>query len=69
MFEDEDRVDFSDERFDYGEARRNVTGIVDRVVITVTYAMRDEETARIISVRPASRKERKRYAQGKDQGR
>jgi uncharacterized protein len=52
-----------DERFDYGEERRNATGLVEGVYVTVTYTMRGEETARIISAHPASRKERKHYGQ------
>jgi uncharacterized DUF497 family protein len=63
VFRDESRIDWVDERFDYGEERRNATGMVDGLRLTVTYTMRDEETARIISVRPASRRERKRYVQ------
>lgn len=60
VFLDEDRLDFEDARVAYGEERRNVTGLVDGVVLTVTYTLRDD-AARIISVRRASRKERRRY--------
>jgi uncharacterized DUF497 family protein len=63
VFDDEHRVDLVDERFDYGEERRNATGLVEGVSVTVTYTMRGEETARIISAHPASRKERKHYGQ------
>jgi uncharacterized DUF497 family protein len=64
VFLDENRVDVEDKRFDYGEERRNTTGIVGGVAITVTYSVEAEGVARIISVRFASRKERKRYGQG-----
>lgn len=63
VFLDEARVDWADERFVYGEERRNVTGIVDGLRLTVSYTMRDVGTARLISVRPASREERRRYGQ------
>lgn len=70
VFADERRVDGVDLRLDYGEERRNVTGVVDDLSLTVTYTMRGEEIARIISVRPASTKERKRYGQDRqDQAR
>lgn len=54
-----------DERFDYGEERRNATGLVEGLYVTVTYTMRGWETARIISAHPASRKERKHYGQNR----
>lgn len=68
VFLDEERLDIEDTRYSYGEERRNVIGliegtligIVDGITITVTYTMR-EETARIISARPASKKERLLY--------
>lgn len=63
VFLDEARLDWADERFAYGEERRNVTGMVGGARLTVTYTMAAEETARIISVRFASRKERKRHGQ------
>lgn len=54
------RLDFPDQRANYGEERRNTTGVVDGAVLTVTYTPRGA-VCRIISVRPASRKERRRH--------
>lgn len=60
---DEQRLEVPDERFTYDEARINVLGAVDGVVIHVTYTM-GGEVRRIISARPASKKERRRYGYG-----
>lgn len=50
-----------DDRFDYGEIRRNSIGAVDgAVVLTVTHTDR-HGVVRIISARPAKRAERERY--------
>jgi uncharacterized protein len=50
-----------DDRFEYGEVRRNSIGAIDGVlVIVVTHTDRDGKT-RIISARPAKRAERDRY--------
>jgi uncharacterized DUF497 family protein len=49
-------------RQDYGEERRNIVGVVNRVCIIVTYTMRGD-VCRIISARKANRKERKEYGQ------
>jgi uncharacterized protein len=52
---------FEDDRRDYGEQRLNSIGSASGVVIlTVTHTDRQGVT-RIISARPASRRERKRY--------
>jgi uncharacterized DUF497 family protein len=61
VFLDPNRLDAMDARKNYGEERRNAIGLVGGVVLHVTYTMRDGDTARLISVRLASRKERKRY--------
>ena len=60
IFLDEARLEQVDARQPYGEDRINVIGIVEDVVLQVTYTMRGD-TARIISARRASRKERQRY--------
>ena len=60
VFDDPDRLDVGDERFDYGEERRNAVGMAEGVVLTVSYTMRDG-VCRIISARPASRREREAY--------
>ncbi|MEQ8266444.1 MAG: BrnT family toxin [Parvibaculum sp.] len=60
VFSDPDRLDVGDERFAYGEERRNAVGAVDGAVLTVSYTMRGD-ICRIISARRASRKERDAY--------
>jgi uncharacterized protein len=56
-------VTLDDVRFDYGEIRSITIGQVDGVVmLTVVHTDRAGRT-RIISARPASRKERMRYEQ------
>lgn len=65
VFDDPDRISIADIRRDYGEARTNTTGMVRGVlIVTVTHLDRDG-TTRLISARPASRKERRKY-HGKD---
>ena len=50
-----------DDRFDYGEIRENSIGMVDGLVfILVTHTDRADRK-RIISARPATRRERERY--------
>ncbi len=49
-----------DDRDDYGEERLTVFGMVDGLLLAVTYTMRGE-TTRLISARKATRHERKRY--------
>jgi uncharacterized protein len=51
-----------DDRFDYGEDRWLAVGRIGDQVFTVCYTMRGG-VYRIISLRPASRKERQAYAQ------
>jgi uncharacterized DUF497 family protein len=60
VFLDNNRIDDLDTRRSYGEERRNVTGTVNGIILTVTYTMRDD-IARIISARKASKKERVKY--------
>lgn len=61
-------VTVEDVRFDYGEVRSISIGRVDGlVVLTVVHTDRDGRT-RIISARPASRKERMRYERAIRQG-
>lgn len=66
VFRDAMALDEPDEREDYGEERRNRIGLVEGRLLFVTYTERiDEESGneviRIISARPAERRERKRY--------
>ena len=50
-----------DDRFSYGEERIKATGILDDVEIVVIYTDRLGEGRRIISARPATRRERIAY--------
>ncbi len=66
VFRDAMALDEPDEREDYSEERRNRIGLVEGRLLFVTYTERiDEESGdeviRIISARPAERRERKRY--------
>ena len=59
-------LDEPDDRDDYGEDRWNRIGSVEGRLLVVTYAQRigevgSDEVIRIISARPAERRERKRY--------
>ena len=49
-----------DSRFDYGEDRFHVLGLIDKRVFFVTYTLR-AEVIRIISARKANQREVKRY--------
>ena len=52
-----------DERYYYGEDRWIGTGMLDGRVVVIVYAEPDEETIRIISLRKALTREKKRYEQ------
>jgi uncharacterized DUF497 family protein len=60
VFNDQNRIDKIDNRRDYGETRRIVTGIAKQNIITVVYTIRGE-AIRIISSRLAKKKERSNY--------
>ena len=65
-FKDAMGLDEPDDREHYGEERFNRIGMVEDRLLVVTYTERlDEdsgaEVVRIISARPAERRERKRY--------
>ena len=47
-----------DDRHDYGETRFNAFGVVDQRLLVCTYTMRGD-TYRLISVRKASKQERR----------
>ncbi len=51
-----------DSRRDYGEVREVALGLIEGAVYVVVFIRRDD-AIHIISVRRASRKERRRYAQ------
>jgi uncharacterized DUF497 family protein len=65
VFKDTMALDEPDEREDYGEERWNRIGLVEGRLLVVTYTERDDgegdEIIRIISARPAERRERSRY--------
>jgi uncharacterized DUF497 family protein len=61
VFNDTSRVEERDDRFDYGEDRFKVIGMIDGKVYMVVYTPR-KSTLRIISARLADKSERKRYA-------
>jgi uncharacterized DUF497 family protein len=60
VFNDRQRVDYADTRFEYGEERRVTVGKVDGSFFTVVYTLRDDVTW-LITAWPSSRKERARY--------
>jgi uncharacterized protein len=53
-----------DDRRDYGEARFNTIGILDGVLCTFCWTLR-EDRIRVISLRKANDRERKRYEAGR----
>ena len=61
-FEDRQRLDFPDLRFDYGEHRRVTIGRALGRIFTVVYTMRGPVTW-LITAWPSSRKERAHYGQ------
>ena len=61
VFSDAVDCEIEDERHDYGETRYIKTGMVEGDIITVVWTPRNGKI-RIITAWPASRQERKRYA-------
>jgi hypothetical protein len=61
VFVDPKRVDWVDDRRDYGEERRKATGMALGGLVMIVYVRRGDEV-RLISAWPASRKERRQYA-------
>jgi uncharacterized DUF497 family protein len=60
VFKDPFAVERLDDRFDYGEERFNILGMVRNRLLSVVYAIRDERI-RIISARGAEPHERRKY--------
>jgi len=58
------RVEWIDNRFDYGEERVCALGLATGNVLFVVHVLRDEETCRIISARRALKHEQERYFRG-----
>jgi uncharacterized DUF497 family protein len=50
-----------DSRRDYGEDRWSGIGLLGNRIVVVTFAVRDARTRRIISLRKASKHERKKF--------
>lgn len=66
VFLDSRRIEGEDDRRNYGEPRLTTYGYVDGRCLSVVYTMRGE-TGRLISARPASRRERRSYDQARAQ--
>lgn len=60
VFDDYLAVDILDKRFDYGEDRYNLLGLVGDRLLVVSYTMRND-VIRIISARGAEPHERRKY--------
>lgn len=61
VFLDDGRIEFFDRREDYGEDRWATIGLAYSSVLYVVYAVRHEDTIRLISARKANADERKQY--------
>lgn len=65
VFDDVNAIEFEDNRFDYGEERSIIIGVDNRTkLLYVVYTMRSKNVTRLISVRKATRNERKLYESG-----
>ena len=65
VFDDVNAIEFEDDRFDYGEERSIIIGVDNRTkLLYVVYTMRSKNITRLISVRKATRNERKLYESG-----
>ena len=60
VFSDDKRITYEDARNDYGEVRYIMIGYIFKGMISAVYTIRGL-AYRIISARPANRKERKKY--------
>ena len=66
VFKDEQRIEWFDDREDYGEKRFNTVGLVLGVLLCVCYTMRNRgKTTRIISARKAYGNEKREYYQNR----
>jgi uncharacterized DUF497 family protein len=63
VFADEFRIEYHDNRENYGEDRWITIGFVRQSVLYVVYTIRDGDITRIISARKANEKECKQYRQ------
>jgi uncharacterized DUF497 family protein len=60
VFKDENKIETTDNRKDYGEQRFKIVGIAIDLILSVIYTIRGN-VIRIISARAASKKERDDY--------
>lgn len=60
VFLDDNRADFDASHPEDGELRRKVVGMIDGLLFTVVYTVRDQ-TIRLISARRSNAKEARRY--------
>ena len=64
-FDDQNAIEFEDDRYDYGEERTVLIGFDDRTkLLYVVYTMRKGNVTRLISVRKATKSERELYRGG-----
>lgn len=61
VFDDEYRMERTDDRQDYGEIRIQVLGYTSFGMLFVVYTERDGDTTRLISARAATKAEKKMY--------
>lgn len=65
VFDDLNAIEFEDNRFDYGEERSIIIGLDNRTkLLYVVYTMKTKNVTRLISVRKATKSERKLYESG-----
>ena len=65
VFKDPFAIEYLDERYDYGEERFSILGMVDGRVLFVAYALRTA-AIRIISARGAEPNEKRQYHEDND---
>lgn len=65
VFDDLNAIEFEDDRFNYSEERFIIIGIDNRTkLLYVVYTMKSQNITRLISVRKATKSERKLYETG-----
>jgi uncharacterized DUF497 family protein len=50
-----------DDRFDYGEVRTRVIGVLRNLIVVIVFSEIDDDTIRIISLRRALKSEREKF--------
>lgn len=58
-------IEVLDDRFDYGEERWLAIGPIGTKLYAVAFTERGDDVIRVISLRPATKNERKAYAEAK----